>query len=101
MPPDCLPHATHDLKDFHGLLKLSEFAGDLLAPPQGLGVLREPDLTVFVSGLLLHPADESVAYVVHEKVVDLLGDDVRHAPADHIGEGKKGHLRGTWYGERG
>ena len=90
-----LLHVTRFFQEFNTLLELTKFAGDVLAFAERLVVFREPGLKVRAGDLLEHPGHEAVAQAVHEKMVDLLGDHVRHASAHHIGVGENRHLRRT------
>ena len=77
------------------MLELAKFTSNFLALADRLGVFREPGLEVRAGGLLKHPLHEAVAQTVHEKIVDLLGDHVRHASAHYVGVGENRHLRRT------
>lgn len=71
-----LLHAPRDCEDLDSLSKLGQLAGDIFALPHELGVLGKPDLKVFGSGLVPHPTHKPVANVVHEKLMNQLGDNV-------------------------
>ena len=93
IPLQYLLNVTRFSQDIKRLLELAKFTGDVLALAGRLGVFREPSLEVRAGDLLTHPAYEAVAQAVHEKMVDLLGDHVKHASAHYVGVGENLHLR--------
>lgn len=75
------------LQAFQALNELGHFAVGVFAPPLGLVVLAEPGRKVRRSGLLQHPGDEAVTNAFNKEMVDLLGNHVEQAGADHVGVG--------------
>ena len=90
-----LLNVTRFSQNINPMLELTKFTGDVLALAGRLGVFREPGLEVRAGGLLKHPLHEAVAQAVHEKMVDLLRDHIRHASAHYVGVGENRHLRRT------
>lgn len=84
---------TGIFQNFHCLLKLEELALRLPAVALGLRVLSKPLLEVACSGVLRHAVLEAVAGPVHEKVLHLLGNDIKNALAHHIAVGEECQLR--------